>query len=175
MDLSTGSMVEEGMAVGIIAAQIDRRAGHAAHDAYVPHRWRRSARRRRERHQGQEGRYRPVHATEGRDERRRPAGRAHAQRRNRCSSTKRVARSRSTKSLPARSCMVEENDEVEAGAVLCEWDPHGIPILAETGGQGPLRRSHRRSRRCVCEKGPVGSHRSHDHGAQGRPASAGRR
>jgi len=30
---------------------------------------------------------------------------------------------------------VEENQEVEIGAVLCQWDPHSIPILAEVGGK----------------------------------------
>ena len=34
--LATGKMVEIGEAVGVIAAAVDRRAGHAAHDAYVP-------------------------------------------------------------------------------------------------------------------------------------------
>ncbi len=31
--------------------------------------------------------------------------------------------------------LVEENKEVKAGATICEWDPHSIPILAETGGK----------------------------------------
>ena len=30
---------------------------------------------------------------------------------------------------------VSENDEVQPGAVLCQWDPHAIPILAEVGGK----------------------------------------
>jgi DNA-directed RNA polymerase subunit beta' len=30
---------------------------------------------------------------------------------------------------------VEENQEVQAGALLCQWDPHSIPILAEVGGK----------------------------------------
>src|SRR3569833_4192564 len=30
---------------------------------------------------------------------------------------------------------VEENSEVKPGMVLCEWDPHSIPILAEVGGK----------------------------------------
>jgi DNA-directed RNA polymerase subunit beta' len=30
---------------------------------------------------------------------------------------------------------VDENQEVAAGAVLCQWDPHSIPILAEVGGK----------------------------------------
>jgi DNA-directed RNA polymerase subunit beta' len=31
--------------------------------------------------------------------------------------------------------LVEENQEVEPGSVLCQWDPHSIPILAEVGGR----------------------------------------
>ncbi len=31
--------------------------------------------------------------------------------------------------------LIEENQEVEAGGVLCKWDPHSIPILAEVGGK----------------------------------------
>ena len=31
--------------------------------------------------------------------------------------------------------LVEENQEVQPGAVLCQWDPHSIPILAEVGGK----------------------------------------
>ncbi len=30
---------------------------------------------------------------------------------------------------------VEENQEVPAGTVLCQWDPHSIPILAEVSGK----------------------------------------
>ena len=31
--------------------------------------------------------------------------------------------------------LVKENQEVKAGAVLCQWDPHSIPILAEVSGR----------------------------------------
>ena len=31
--------------------------------------------------------------------------------------------------------LVKENQEVTAGTVLCQWDPHSIPILAEIGGK----------------------------------------
>ena len=69
--------------------------------------------------------------------------------------------------------MVKEDEVVKAGDVLCEWDPHSIPILAETGGQvrfedlveGETMRG---------EKDPSGHIRFVIHGAQGRPASAGR-
>jgi DNA-directed RNA polymerase subunit beta' len=31
--------------------------------------------------------------------------------------------------------MVKENDEIKEGTVLCQWDPHSIPILAEVAGR----------------------------------------
>jgi DNA-directed RNA polymerase subunit beta' len=31
--------------------------------------------------------------------------------------------------------LVEEDQQVEAGAILCEWDPHSIPVLAEVAGR----------------------------------------
>ncbi|REJ89896.1 MAG: DNA-directed RNA polymerase subunit beta' [Planctomycetota bacterium] len=31
--------------------------------------------------------------------------------------------------------MVDEDDEVKEGQVLCQWDPHSVPILAEVGGK----------------------------------------
>ncbi|MDP6442377.1 MAG: DNA-directed RNA polymerase subunit beta', partial [Pirellulaceae bacterium] len=31
--------------------------------------------------------------------------------------------------------MVEEDAEVKAGAVLCQWDPHSVPVLAEVSGK----------------------------------------
>ena len=31
--------------------------------------------------------------------------------------------------------LVDENQEVKPGQILCEWDPHSIPILAEVGGK----------------------------------------
>ena len=51
MDLSTGSKVEEGLAVGIIAAQSIGEPGDPADDADVPHRRHGTPRRRGERHQ----------------------------------------------------------------------------------------------------------------------------
>jgi DNA-directed RNA polymerase subunit beta' len=30
---------------------------------------------------------------------------------------------------------VDENETITAGHLICEWDPHSIPILAETGGR----------------------------------------
>ncbi len=31
--------------------------------------------------------------------------------------------------------LVEENDMVEPGAILCQWDPHAVPVLAEVAGK----------------------------------------
>jgi len=31
--------------------------------------------------------------------------------------------------------LVDENDQVQPGQALCQWDPHSIPILAEVGGK----------------------------------------
>jgi len=31
--------------------------------------------------------------------------------------------------------MVNEDDEVDANQVICQWDPHSVPILAEVGGR----------------------------------------
>ena len=69
--------------------------------------------------------------------------------------------------------LVEDGQTVSRGTVLCKWDPHITPILAEVGGrvrfddivegetlQGRARR--------------LGPHPPGDHGAQGRPAPADR-
>ncbi len=38
--------------------------------------------------------------------------------------------------VPAGAILkVEENHEIKSGAVICEWDPHSIPILAEVTGR----------------------------------------
>ncbi len=104
MDLSTGTLVEEGMAVGIIAAQsigepgtqLTMRTFHIGGTAARVD--------RRKRNPGQEDGRRPVHAAEGRPQRRGRAGRADPQRRNLSCSTPRAANSRNTKFPPARSC-----------------------------------------------------------------------
>ena len=31
--------------------------------------------------------------------------------------------------------LVKENEEVDVGQVVCQWDPHSVPILAEVGGK----------------------------------------
>ncbi len=67
--------------------------------------------------------------------------------------------------------LVNEDEEVEAGHVLCSWDPHSVPILAEVGGKVRFDGLHRRR---------IGSHRERSqrphapdgHRTQRRSASA---
>ncbi|HEX4146704.1 MAG TPA: DNA-directed RNA polymerase subunit beta' [Pirellulales bacterium] len=134
MDLSTGSMVEEGMAVGIIAAQsigepgtqLTMRTFHIGGTA--------------------------ARAVEEKDIRAKKGGIVKFTRLKvvRNDAGQQVVLTRNGEILlldakgrelekyeiPAGSnLLVEENQEVKPGQVLCEWDPHSIPILAEVGGK----------------------------------------
>ena len=69
---------------------------------------------------------------------------------------------------------VEDGQQVTRGTMLCEWDPHNIPILAEVGGKVRFEdivegETMRKSRRDASRPRPPD-----DHGAQGRPAPADR-
>ncbi len=134
MDLSTGSMVEEGMAVGIIAAQsigepgtqLTMRTFHIGGTA--------------------------ARAVEDKDIRAKKLGRVKFTRLKvvRNDAGQQVVLTRNGEitildpkdrelekyEVPAGSnLLVEENQEVKPGTILCEWDPHSIPILAEVGGK----------------------------------------
>jgi DNA-directed RNA polymerase subunit beta' len=134
MDLSTGNLVEEGLAAGIIAAQsigepgtqLTMRTFHIGGAASID-----------------------VHENEIRTRR---AGRV------------RFARIRSVVNQDGKNVvltrngeiiildpkerelenytvpngatlLVAEDEEIEVGRVLCQWDPHSVPILAEVGGK----------------------------------------
>jgi DNA-directed RNA polymerase subunit beta' len=134
MDLSTGSMVEEGMAVGIIAAQsigepgtqLTMRTFHIGGIA--------------------------MHAMEEHEIRSKKAGTVRFARLNvvKNDAGQNVVLSRNGEvvllddkgreldkfEIPTgANLMVEENDVVQEGAILCQWDPHSIPILCERGGK----------------------------------------
>ncbi len=134
MDLSTGSMVEEGMAVGIIAAQsigepgtqLTMRTFHIGGTA--------------------------ARAVEEKDIRAKKGGIVKFTRLKvvRNDAGQQVVLTRNGEILlvdvkgreiekyeiPAGSnLLVDENQDVKPGQVLCEWDPHSIPILAEVGGK----------------------------------------
>ncbi|MBN2023545.1 MAG: DNA-directed RNA polymerase subunit beta' [Pirellulales bacterium] len=133
MDLSTGSLVEQGMAVGIIAAQsigepgtqLTMRTFHIGGIA--------------------------ARAVEESEIRAKKAGVVQFTRlkvvRNAAGEQLVLTRNGEIVILDARGreleqyeipagaqLTVEENQAVEPGAVLCHWDPHSIPILAEVGG-----------------------------------------
>ena len=134
MDLSTGSMVEEGMAVGIIAAQSIGEPGTQL--------------TMRTFHIGGVGQ-RDVQDS---DIKAKKGGIAKFARlkvvRNDTGQLMVLARNGEIALVDERGrevekyeipsgavIRVEEDQEVKAGDTLCEWDPHSIPILAETGGK----------------------------------------
>ena len=134
MDLSTGSLVEEGMAVGIIAAQsigepgtqLTMRTFHIGGTAA-----------------------RAVEESEIRSKRpgkvkftrlkvvRNDAGQQVVLTRNgEILLLDPKGRELEKYEVPAGAhLMVEENSDIQQGALLCQWDPHAIPILAEVGGK----------------------------------------
>ncbi|HEX3602195.1 MAG TPA: DNA-directed RNA polymerase subunit beta', partial [Lacipirellulaceae bacterium] len=134
MDLSTGALVEEGMAVGIIAAQSIGEPGTQL--------------TMRTFHIGGVGQ----HDVEESDIKAKRGGIAKytrlkvvindegqkivLARNGEVSLVDEKGREMEKYEVPAGAILkVNENDVVAAGAVLCEWDPHSIPILAETGGR----------------------------------------
>src|SRR6476659_8518397 len=134
MDLSTGSLVEEGMAVGIIAAQSIGEPGTQL--------------TMRTFHIGGVGQH-DVEESEIRAKKggivqytrlkvvKNDAGEQVVLTRNgEITLVDEKGREMEKYEVPAGAILkVNEDDVVAAGGVLCEWDPHSIPILAETGGK----------------------------------------
>ena len=136
MDLSTGALVEEGMAVGIIAAQSIGEPGtqltmRTFHIGGV-------ARRALE-----ESEIKCKKAGRVRFERITPVtnkeGQSVALARNGeliIASPTQKDRILESFSIPNGAILlVHEKQDIQAGQVLCKWDPHMIPILAEEGGK----------------------------------------
>lgn len=134
MDLSTGSMVEEGMAVGIIAAQSIGEPGTQL--------------TMRTFHIGGAGQ----RQLEDKDIKAKKAGVVKfarlkvvrnvegrlvvLARNGEISILDDKGREQEKYEIPnGAQLSVEENQMVQPGNVLCEWDPHSIPILAEVGGK----------------------------------------
>jgi len=134
MDLSTGSMVEEGMAVGIIAAQsigepgtqltmrtfhIGGTAARAVEESEIRAK------------KGGVVQYTRLKVVKN------DAGEQVVLTRNgEIMILDPKGRELEKYEVPAGSnLLVEENHEVKPGTVLCQWDPHSIPILAEVGGK----------------------------------------
>jgi DNA-directed RNA polymerase subunit beta' len=134
MDLSTGSMVEEGMAVGIIAAQsigepgtqltmrtfhIGGTAARAVEESEI---------RTKKGGIVKYTRLKVVRNDEGQQ--------VVLTRNGEIMVLDPKGRELEKYEVPAGSnLLVQENQEVKAGQPLCQWDPHSIPILAEVGGK----------------------------------------
>ncbi len=134
MDLSTGNLVEEGLAVGIIAAQsigepgtqLTMRTFHIGGAASIDvHeneiRTRRAGRVRF-------ARIRSVVNQEGKN--------VVLTRNGEIIILDPKERELENYTVPnGATLLVAENEEIEVGRVLCQWDPHSVPILAEVGGK----------------------------------------
>ena len=137
MDLSTGSMVEEGLAAGIIAAQsigepgtqLTMRTFHIGGAAQTD--------------------------VEDKEKKSRRAGRVKFTRIRSVVNTagENVVLTRNGEviildpkdrelekyPIPNGSVLfVTENQEIQAGQIICQWDPHSVPILSEVGGKVSL-------------------------------------
>jgi len=134
MDLSTGSLVEEGLAVGIIAAQsigepgtqltmrtfhIGGAASHEVEEDEI--KIRRAGKVRF-------ARIRSVVNSEGKS--------VVLGRNGEITVVDAKDRELEKYTIPSGAVLaVAEMDMVEAGQVLCNWDPHSVPILCEVGGR----------------------------------------
>ena len=134
MDLSTGSLVEEGMAVGIIAAQS---IGEPATQLTM-----------RTFHIGgvgqravEENEYRAKRAGTAKFTRLRTVQNEEGEeivlaRNGEIAIINEKGQEVDKFEIPAGAILkVSENDQVKQGAVLVQWDPHSIPILSEVAGK----------------------------------------
>ncbi len=134
MDLSTGSLVEEGMAVGIIAAQSIGEPGtqltmRTFHIGGTADRTVEESEIR-----GKKGGV--VKFTRMKVVRNDTGQQVALTRNGEMLILDPRGRELEKFDIPAgANLMVEENQEIEAGTPLCQWDPHSIPILAEVGGK----------------------------------------
>jgi len=134
MDLSTGNLVEEGMAVGIIAAQsigepgtqLTMRTFHIGGTVNMS--VEESETRAKKSGVVRFTLMRLVRNPEGKD--------IVLTRNGEISILDPKGRELEKCEVPTGAVlMVKEEEEVEAGGVLCQWDPHSIPILAEISGK----------------------------------------
>jgi DNA-directed RNA polymerase subunit beta' len=134
MDHSTGSMVEEGMAVGIIAAQsigepgtqLTMRTFHIGGSVQTV----------LEEHETLAKKGGFVKFTRIRFVRNDEGNNVVLTRNGEISLLDPKGRELEKYEVPMGSVlMVEENQEVAPRSVLCQWDPHSIPILAEVAGK----------------------------------------
>ena len=115
---------------------VDRRAGHAAHDAHLPHRRRGLADRGGELRGGQVQRRRALRAHDAlRDERARRADRDLAQRRDHHRGRQRPRARAPQGARTAPRSPSRDGSKVKAGQTLANWDPLTRPIITEYAGE----------------------------------------
>ena len=134
MDLSSGASVEEGLAVGIIAAQsigepgtqLTMRTFHIGGTA--SREVEESETRTRRAGKVRFARIRSVVNNEGKN--------VVLARSGEIVIIDPKERELESYTVPnGATLLISENDDVEAGQILCQWDPHSVPILAEVGGR----------------------------------------
>ncbi len=134
MDLSTGDLVEEGMAVGIIAAQsigepgtqLTMRTFHIGG----------SAQTQLEEHEIVAKRAGTVHFTRIKSTRNREGRSIVLKANGEIALLDSKGRELEKYDVPmGATLLVDENQQVQAGQKLCEWDPHSVPILCEVAGK----------------------------------------
>jgi len=134
MDLSTGALVEDGWPWNHRCPE-HRRAGNAAHDAHLPRGRYRVARHRRERnpHEARRPRQAGPHP-----QRRQLAGPETSfwPRNGEVIIIDQKERELEKYTIPNGAVLlVNENDDIKIGQVICQWDPLSVPLLAEVGGK----------------------------------------
>ncbi|HEY6564742.1 MAG TPA: DNA-directed RNA polymerase subunit beta', partial [Pirellulaceae bacterium] len=133
-DLATGAMVEEGMAVGIIGAQSIGEPGtqltmRTFHIGGI-------ARTDLEESETRSKKAGTVKFTRMRFVTNREGNRIVLTRSGEISIVDAKGRELEKYEVPnGASLLVEENDTIAAGAVLCQWDPHSVPILSNVSGK----------------------------------------
>ena len=133
MDLSTGSLVEEGMAVGIIAAQSIGEPGtqltmRTFHIGGV-------GQRALEENQSKARRAGTIRFARIRSVEDESGQQVVLARNGEITISDAKGNNLETFEVPAGAILkVKEGEEVKAGTVLLQWDPHSIPILSEVAG-----------------------------------------
>ncbi len=113
---------------------VDRRTGHAADDAHVPHRWRGVARGRRLRRRSEEQRHGAFHRDDAlRHQRQGRAGRD--LRSGEVTIVDDNGRERERHKVPyGATLLAADGKQVKAGTALATWDPLTRPIITEYAG-----------------------------------------
>ena len=113
---------------------VDRRAGHAAHHAHLPHRWRGLASRCGEQRRSAQQGHASASTTSRRCSTRRVTwSRCRVRAKSAWSMTS-AASASATRSPTARSSTSRKAPRVAGGQVVATWDPHTHPVVTEVAG-----------------------------------------